>query len=172
VKVFLVGRPGSGKTTILAKVIDSLRQKGFRVGGIVTPEVRQEGRRVAFSVRDIHSGEEAILASIWQKTGPRISKYRVNVGEFERVAIPALDFAMKECDVVVVDELGPMEMFSSPFKKFISEALKTDKPILATVHRSLVQDYRGIGEVVWVTREGVDRLADMLTSKLCDYLGK
>jgi len=37
-KVFLTGRLGSGKSTVLMRVIDRLKAEGRRVGGITTPE--------------------------------------------------------------------------------------------------------------------------------------
>ena len=48
------------------------------------------------------------MASTDQPTGPRVSKYRVNIPDFERVALP-LSLTLEECDVVCVDELGKME---------------------------------------------------------------
>jgi len=53
---FVTGQPGIGKTTIVIKVVDMLRMKGFKVGGMMTREVREEGRRVGFEVMDIASG--------------------------------------------------------------------------------------------------------------------
>jgi len=165
-KIFLTGMPGSGKSTVLMKVIERLRAEGLRVGGIITPEVRKEGRRTAFKVVDLSSGEEGTLASIEQPIGPRVGKYRVNIPDFERVALPALDFALKECDVVCIDELGRMEFFSSRFKEKISEILRSEKSILATVHRDYAKTYEKRGIIFHVTMENREQIAPLIVSEI------
>lgn len=165
-KIFLTGLPSSGKSTVLMKVIEVLKKKGSKVGGFITPEIRVRGKRIGFKIIDIYSGDEGILASIERKTGPKVGKYRVNVLGFERVALKALDFAIKECDIICVDELAPMEMFSQDFRKIIVNLFKTNKPILVAVHRSLIKNYEKEGKVIWVTRNKVNEIVDDIITKL------
>ncbi len=165
-KIFLTGRPGSGKSTVLEKVIGQLKAQGLKVGGITTPEFRARGRRIAFKVVDLFSGEEGTLASIDQPIGPRVSKYRVNVPDFERVALPALDFALRECDVICVDELGKMEFFSAKFKQRVNEILKSEKPVIAAVHRNYAKIYEKMGMMLRVTPENREKIADIIISHI------
>jgi hypothetical protein len=52
VKNFLLtGRPGSGKSTVIGRTVELLRERGVRVGGVVCPEVREGGGRVGFWIR-------------------------------------------------------------------------------------------------------------------------
>ncbi len=39
-KLLVTGGPGSGKSTVFMKIVEKLRNKGLRIGGIVTPEIR------------------------------------------------------------------------------------------------------------------------------------
>jgi len=168
-KVFLTGRPGSGKSTVLMRVIDRLKAEGRRVGGITTPEVRVGGRRVAFKVVDLSSGREGVLASVDCLMGPRVGRYRVDIPDFERVALPALDFALEECDFICVDELGTMEFFSEAFKEKVREALKSEKSLIAVVHWNYARFYGKVGILIEVTPENRETIAETITQKI---LGK
>jgi len=165
-KIFLTGRPGSGKSTVLMKVIEQLRAEGLKIGGIITPEIRVEGRRIAFKVVDLSSGKEGILASINQPTGPTVGKYRVNIPEFERVALPALSFALEECDITCVDELGKMEFFSTRFKQKIDEVLRSRRSVIAVVHYDYAKNYERIGTLFQVTLENREEIVNTVVSKI------
>jgi len=165
-KVFLTGRPGSGKSTVLMRAIDRLRAEGRRVGGITTPEVRVEGRRVAFRVVDLYSGREGVLASVDRPTGPRVGRYRVDLPDFERVVLPALDHALQECDVICIDELGTMEFFSEAFKEKVGEAMRSEKPLIAVVHQNYARLYEKAGTLIQVTPENRETLAETIAQKV------
>jgi nucleoside-triphosphatase len=162
--IFLTGEPRSGKSTVLMNIIDMLKKKGLKVGGFISPEVRDKKDRTGFKVVDIHSGEEGILASVNQKIGPQVGKYRVNLDDFEKVALRALDFAMKECDIVCIDELGTMELFSQKFREKIEKILELDKPVIIVLHRNLVQKYRSYGKLFYVTPENRNELPERIIS--------
>ena len=157
-RIFLTGEPGCGKSTVLMKVIDILKSEGLKVGGFITPEVRKNGKRIGFKVIDIDSNEEGILASIDQKTGPSVGKYRVNLEDFERVALKALDFAMRECNVICIDEIGKMELFSEKFRDKLEKILSTDKSLVCVLHRNLIEQYKRYGKILYVTPKNRETL--------------
>lgn len=168
-KVFLTGSPGSGKSTVLLKVIERLRSEGLKVGGITTPEVRgAHGYRIAFKVVDLASGEEGTLASVDQPVGPRVGKYRVNIQDFERVALPALNYALEECDVVCMDELGTMEFFSAKFKQKVEEVLESGKPVVAVVHRNYARLYKKTGIMFQVTPKNREKITHLIASEILE----
>jgi nucleoside-triphosphatase len=158
--IFLTGEPRCGKSTVLMKIIDILKKKGLNVGGFISPEIRDRNDRTGFKVVDIHSGEEGTLASINQKTGPHVGKYHVDLEDFERVALKALNFAMEECDVVCIDEVGTMELFSQKFKEKIEKILELEKPVVVVLHRNLANKYKKYGKVIYVTPENRERLPE------------
>lgn len=135
-KVFLTGRPGVGKTTVISKLVDLVKNAGFKVGGMISFEVRVSNVRIGFKVKDVLSGSEGWLAQTSREPGPRIGKYRINLREFELVGISALASALRDpsVELLVVDEVGPMELLSPRFREILSEILNSNKNILGTIH--------------------------------------
>jgi nucleoside-triphosphatase len=135
----LTGPPGIGKSTVVTKVIFSLRSEGHAVGGCLTKERREAGgrERVAFVLSDLMSGKEGELASIKGSLGPRVGKYRVNLATLSSIGAPSLTRAVAEADIIVIDEIGPMELTSTEFKRAAGECFASSKPLLAIVHQHL-----------------------------------
>lgn len=135
-RVFITGRPGIGKSTLFNKIVDLAKKAGCRVGGITAPEVRESGRRVGFLLVDLMSGKSVVLASVYIRRGPRVGRYTVNpeAGVFGSQAV---ERALREADIVAIDEIGPMELLLAELRSAIVKALKSDKPLLAVVHARL-----------------------------------
>jgi nucleoside-triphosphatase len=131
-KILLEGRPGAGKSTVARRLAQELRCRGVRVCGFVTDELRERGRRVGFAV-ETFDGERATLAHVSLSGPPRVSRYGVDVEAFERVALPALE-AAGEAEIVIVDELGKMELASARFCDASSALFDGDVPVVATTH--------------------------------------
>ncbi len=132
-KILITGPPGCGKTTLCTRAIDSI--KGVcEVGGILSTEIREGRSRKGFKIIDILTKEEGILAHVNQRVGPRIGKYRVNLNDLDEVGVNAISSAVEKCDVVVIDEIGPMELCSEKFVDAVNNAFDSDKKIIATIH--------------------------------------
>lgn len=99
--------------------------------GFVTEEIRERGRRVGFSIATTN-GEEGVLAHVGLPGPPRVGKYGVDLSAFEKLALPSLDADAKT--VVVIDELGKMELFSDSFRKGVGRLFESGGRVLATVH--------------------------------------
>jgi nucleoside-triphosphatase len=132
VTILLEGRPGSGKSTVARRLADLLREKGVRIGGFVTMELREQGRRVGFSV-ETFDGKRATLAHVSLPGPPRVSRYGVDLDAFERIALPTLE-AAERMDVMVLDELGKMELASERFRDAVSTLLDGTVLLVATIH--------------------------------------
>ncbi len=129
--LLLTGCPGVGKTTVIRSVVARL---GACAGGFYTEEVRERGRRTGFRLIAL-DGSTGVLASVDTRSPARVGKYRVCLEDLERVGVAALRRAVERADlsVVVVDEIGKMELFSAAFREAVLLALESPKPVLATV---------------------------------------
>ena len=90
---------------------------------------------MGFTLEDLLTHETGILAHVNLNQGPRVGKYRVNLSDVDRVGAAAIRRAIAEADVVIVDELGPMELHSAPFIAAVEMALRSSKHLLATIHK-------------------------------------
>jgi len=130
---FVTGPPGIGKTTVIRRAVALLRERSFAPGGFYTGELREAGRRVGFFVEDVATGLRAPLAELGPGV-PRVGRYRL-VKEGLELARRSLEKALKEAEVLVIDEVGPMELKDPALKEAIAAALKSEKPTLGSVHQ-------------------------------------
>lgn len=135
--VALMGPPGVGKTTFIKKVVGRLQEGGLTCQGFYTEEVRQEGSRTGFDVVTLE-GQRGILSRVSPedsvRQGPRVGKYAVDVANFESLALPALHTELSRPAVLVLDEVGKMEMLSDDFVKGVRQAISSpSSTILATI---------------------------------------
>jgi nucleoside-triphosphatase len=125
----ITGLPGCGKTTLVRRLVDEL---GVAAGGFYTEEVRSRGRREGFGITTL-DGETATLASVHIVGGPRVARYGVDVAAMDGVATPAIERAIDGARLIVIDEIGKMELLSNRFRQAVLTALECGKPVLATV---------------------------------------
>jgi len=125
----LTGRPGTGKTSLVRQAVAELKGKA---GGFYTEEIRVQGTRLGFKLTTL-DGQEAVLAHVNFKSRYRVGKYGVDIDALERVGVPALAEAIRQCDVIVIDEIGKMELFSNRFREVVLEAVNSGKPVLGTI---------------------------------------
>ncbi len=129
-RVFLLtGPPGSGKTTLLQEIIPQL---GGRAGGFYTTELREQGRRVGFEIVTLE-GERGLLAHVRFASPHRVGHYGVDLGSLERVGVSALRRAMWAGQLLVVDEIGKMELGSAAFRETVLNALNGEAWLLGTI---------------------------------------
>ncbi len=125
----LTGRPGVGKTTCLRR---ALELAGIPAGGFLTEEIRESGTRVGFALCTL-DGRRATLAHVRRADPPRVGKYGVDVDALERVGVPAIRAAVRGGRLVVIDEIGKMEMASAAFREAVAAALRSPAVVLGTI---------------------------------------
>ena len=169
-RVAVTGFPGAGKSTLVMRVLDRL---GFRAGGVLAREVRIGGRRVGFELFDLLTGEVGTLAST-DGRGPKLGRYRVNLADLEDIGAKAIERAVREADLVVIDEVGPMELFSEAFAGAVEAALESEKPILVVVQmrsrHPLAVRIKEEFKLFVVTEENREDLPGMIASEFSSVI--
>src|SRR3972149_6098805 len=130
IRIAITGAPGSGKSTVCRNV---LKQLTCTYGGMTSADIRIKGERVGFEIKDIVTRKQGILAHK-QGTGPRVGSYHVNLVDLNSIGVAAIRNAMSS-DIVVIDEIAPMEFKSQEFIKAVEEVLDSEKNMLAVLHQ-------------------------------------
>jgi len=171
-RIFLTGEPGCGKTTVIEHLCQRLEHLGTQPAGMISREIRVRESRVGFRLMDIRTHESGILAHVDQKAGPRIGRYRVNLMDLEQIGAQSILRAIQNSAVIIIDEIGPMELTSQLFVHAVKAALTSPKPIVGTIHKrathSLVTDIKSnpANNIVEVNNENRDQLPNTIQSQL------
>ena len=134
-KILITGPPRCGKSTLISKLIEYYNnEKNYTIHGFLTPEIREKGDRIGFDIVDIYSGKTSQLARVGDfKTKYKLGKYNVFIQEFDKYIEDNLSLEEKTIDLIVIDEIGKMELFSDKFQDFIKNIFSLKISILATI---------------------------------------
>jgi nucleoside-triphosphatase len=146
VKIGITGLPGAGKTQALVKVIEMLEAEGLVVGGMITEPIVSKNRRMGFSVMNWMSKEKGTLAHMKINSKISVGKYGVDINVLEDIGVEAIDQATENAEIIIIDEVGKMEVESDRFVDAVKRALECAKPLILTLHKKsrnpLLQDIR------------------------------
>ena len=159
-KIGITGLPRSGKSAVMEKVVsmladervEEMRARGDDVeaakllGGMRCEPLVEDGERVGFKCINYQTGEEAVMAHKNIDSRTRVLGYGIDPEALDRVAVPAIQEAMDDYEVIVIDEIGKFSVESEAFVEVVRKAMEIDKPTLVTLHKKsrhpLLQDIR------------------------------
>ncbi|MGQ3683834.1 MAG: NTPase [Candidatus Loosdrechtia sp.] len=127
--ILLTGKPGVGKTTVIKKMLPFL---GDDAGGFFTEEMSAMGKRMGFRVVTL-DGEDGVLAHVDLNSTYQVGRYRVDPDAFEKLVIPVLENAVRDKPVIVIDEIGKMELLSMKFRELVSTILDSKRLLVAVI---------------------------------------
>jgi nucleoside-triphosphatase len=146
IKIGITGLPGAGKTKTLLRVIEMLSVEELKIGGMVTEPIMDGRRKVGFSVIDIIKKESQVYAHIDIESRITDGRLGVDLSKFESIAVHAIRHACETCDIIVIDEVGKVEVESQAFIDAVKHTLDAGKPMILTLHKKsrnpLLQDIR------------------------------
>ena len=158
-KIGITGLPRSGKSAVLDKVVSMIiderkadSRAGRRggpaniIGGMRTEAIIENGERVGYACVDILSGDRGVMAHREIDSRNRILGFGIDPSELDKVAVPAIQNAIGNCEILVIDEVGKFSVESEGFVAAVRGALEYDMPTLLTLHKKsrhpLLQDIR------------------------------
>jgi nucleoside-triphosphatase len=159
-KIGITGLPRSGKSAVMQKVVQmitderraEMRARGDDVsaakilGGMRCEPLVEDGERVGVRCINFQTGEEDVMAHKNIDSRLRVLGYGIDPDAIERIAVPAIEEAMDNYEVIVIDEIGKFSVESEAFVDIVRAAMKVDKPTLVTLHKKsrhpLLQDIR------------------------------
>jgi len=113
---------------------------------MVTEPIVEKQRRTGFQITDWLTKENAVFAHEGMKSRVRSGRYGVNLQALEDLGSRSLAEARESADVIVIDEVGKMEVESESFTKSVIDTLDANKSIVMTLHKKsrnpLLQDIR------------------------------
>jgi nucleoside-triphosphatase THEP1 len=158
--VLVTGPVGGGKTTRLMSVTDLARDSGASVGGLLAPRVVMDGVHVGYDAVDVGSGERRVyIRRANARCVPTVGPWSFDAGglAFARCCV----LQSYAADLVVVDELGPLELSGGGLATVVSDVMqRIQKDLFISVRESIVEEVKA-----WLRVRGV---ATIETQKVGD----
>ncbi len=148
----LTGPPGVGKTSVIRQAVTRIE-----AGGFYTDEIRESGERQGFRLVTL-DGKSVMLAHTGFQSSHKVGKYGVDIAGLESVGVVAVRQAIQEKPVIVIDEIGKMEIFSEAFRQVVLDSLESGKKVLGTI---MLKPHPWVDEIkrrpevelVWLTKD-------------------
>lgn len=121
-----------GKTTACQRAVDLARARGLSIAGVISPPVYYGEEKIAILLRDVSMGEERRLARrAGEGDRPTVGRW---VFDDEVVAWGnrVLE-GTPVCDLLVIDEIGPLELEQGAGLTVALDALRAGRFRLAVV---------------------------------------
>jgi nucleoside-triphosphatase len=128
-RLLITGPPGCGKTTLIKRVAESVT---VPYCGFFTAEIRRKGKRVGFEIESF-SGNRAVMSHVDIKSRYKVGCYGVDISSIEKIAVPEMRTALSERRLLIIDEIGKMELHSGFFKDLLTEIFSRDLPFVGTI---------------------------------------
>jgi len=163
INILLTGKPGVGKTTVIKKIIEKYKKN---ISGFYTEEIREKGNRVGFRIKNT-DGEEGLLSHIDIKSKFKVGKYSVNIRDIDRIGVDSINRALNndEMDIIVIDEIAKMELFSENFKNVVLSSLNSSKIVVGVIQDKNIEFLNRIRErkdvkIISITFQNRDEIAE------------
>jgi nucleoside-triphosphatase len=164
--ILITGPPGCGKSTLIEKVVERI---DLPATGFYTREIREKGIRVGFSITTL-DGRKGILAHEDIKSRWRVGKYGVNLQDIDSIAVPAM-LPTRKGEIVVIDEIGKMECFSSVFRETLIKALNSPNWLIGSIAQkgdAFIQSIKRRDDLLVIT--ATPRNRDVRVNELLQFI--
>ncbi|MFO7796649.1 MAG: nucleoside-triphosphatase [Promethearchaeati archaeon] len=142
-KILISGPPRSGKSTLMKILIKKLKDE-YNIIGFLTPEVKEGGNRIGFDLISIDSNNRIPLARKGNYASKFcLGKYHVFIDMFNNFLEKEIESDIVKYSnqhkkvVILIDEIGKMELFSNKFELFLRNLFNSEILIIATIGKTL-----------------------------------
>ena len=136
-KVLLVGKKGSGKSTLIYSLF-----KNYDCGGIVCLPVIEKGHLVGKDAIDMDTHRSNVFCRVNRKAdfdGFSVGKYIIKP-EGITFCIEAIKNSFNK-DILLIDEVGPLEIQGKGFHGITHKVLKEDKNCVIILRKQLMDTF-------------------------------
>ncbi|MGH4124209.1 MAG: nucleoside-triphosphatase [Clostridium sp.] len=128
--ILLSGEPRVGKTTALKKIIQMIGE--CNCTGFYTEEIRDDFDRVGFDCVSL-DGRRKRIADVNLHSEIRMGRYGIDIEAFEDFALQAINNSSSSNKIIIIDEIGPIQLLSTKFKQAIKNILTSSTCVIGTI---------------------------------------
>ena len=135
------GKKHSGKTTKLLTYISELQAKGMVCAGIVAVGYFKDDKRCSFDLVDILGNrKQELMTTTPSLKFKKIGRFHINP-DGEKFGRSVLESETTiNADVIIIDEIGALELEGKGWAKYLKQFIKLDKNIVITVREQFIDD--------------------------------
>lgn len=130
--IFVTGAIQIGKSTVINKVLK--RHSDFQIGGFRTLPIFEGELRKGFVLQSF-DGRQKVFAHRDMQSQHVHDVYRFDLSVFESFGVELLDSALRNSQMIIMDEIGQMERNAIQFRKKIFQCLDSDTYVLGAVQQ-------------------------------------
>lgn len=143
--IVLTGTVGVGKTRAAREVVPQLQQRGYQVGGVISPRIMNSGKTLGYDVVDLSTGE----SSEFVRSGPpgeRVGRFFLRSAGL-KFAREVVEQAIVRCNPVFIDEVGRLELNGRGLAPCVSNLLDSDKQGIYLVRERFLSRFLKVFEI-------------------------
>jgi len=144
--ILWAGKKHSGKTTTAQELAEKLKAAGFTAAGFLAPSIYNGNGLQGFEIVDLQTNSRAHLAVLKEGGQKGCSFDFLKVGlELGKKALEPEK--VKNADLVIVDEFGPLELAGQGWRESVDSLIKqTNVSVLFIVREELAEPVRDLYE--------------------------
>jgi nucleoside-triphosphatase THEP1 len=137
--IIVSGDKGSGKTTFVSRFVQHARERGLHVGGFLAEGLWKDGTKRGFELHELATGKQVVFCSMdGPSDHPVVGRYYISpegLAFGRSVLSPGV---ADQADLVVVDEVGPLELGGEGWAESLDRLILTGVPLVLVVRNDLV----------------------------------
>ncbi|TVQ16033.1 MAG: hypothetical protein EA361_04840 [Bacteroidetes bacterium] len=169
----LTGRINQGKTTLTWQIATKLISEGYHIRGFITKGNTNDNYRNAYSIKNLQTAEEEKLCSTEpDKTKPNFGRFYFEKRGMEKGNRIIVESISIPTDLLIIDELGPMEMNNECWASAIEKIV--EKNVCAqfwVIRKRLVKPFMrkwNVGNIILfdLEQDTLDQIVETIKTQL------